>query len=131
VIWNDAGPADWEGQWNHYALLKNGAAGIQQIFHNGRLVAENAEAFQSTPPTGDMRIGASNQPRPQRLYHGKIDEFRIYATVLPQTAILYLANGTQIDQAPVTPADINGDGIVDQADRDILDSNMGQIQLWP
>jgi hypothetical protein len=131
VIWNDAGPADWEGRWNHYALLKNGTAGIQQIFHNGRLVAENAGAFQSTPQTGDMRIGASNQPRPQRLYHGKIDEFRIYATALPQTAILYLANGTQIDQAPVTPADINGDGIVDQADRDILDSNMGKIQLWP
>jgi len=54
-----------------------------------------------------------------------------YGLALPQPAILYLANGTQIDQAPVTPADINGDGIVDQADRDILDSDMGKIQLWP
>ena len=131
VVWSEASPADWEGQWNHYALVKNAIEGIQQIYHNGRLVAENTDAFQSTPGTGSMRIGASDQPTPQRLYHGKIDEFRIYATVLPQAAILYLANGTQIDQAPVTPADINGDGIVDQADRDILEANMGKVQLWP
>ncbi len=131
VVWSDASPADWEGQWNHYAAVKNATEGIQQIYHNGRLVAENTNAFQSTPGTGDMRIGATNQPTPQRLYHGKIDDFRIYATVLPQAAILHLANGTRIDQAPVTPADINGDGIVDQADRDILESNMDKIQLWP
>jgi hypothetical protein len=131
VMWTGATPADWAGQWNHYALVKNATEGIQQIYHNGRLVAENTDAFQSTPGTGSMRIGATNQPIPQRLYHGKIDEFRIYATALPQAAILYLANGTQIDQAPVTPADINGDGVVDQADRDILDTNMGQTQLWP
>jgi len=131
VVWSEAGPADWEGQWNHYALVKNATEGVQQIFHNGRLVAENTDAFQSTPGTGTMRIGASNQPTPQRLYHGKIDEFRIYATVLPQPAILYLANGTQIDQAPVTPADVNGDGIVDQTDRDLLEADLGRTQLWP
>ena len=131
VVWSEASPADWEGQWNHYALVKNAIEGIQQIYHNGRLLAENTDAFQSTPGTGSMRIGASDQPTPQRLYHGKIDEFRIYSTVLPQAAILHLAGGTQIDQAPVTPADINGDGVVDQADRDILEANMGQTQLWP
>ncbi|OHB64154.1 MAG: hypothetical protein A2Y76_04105 [Planctomycetes bacterium RBG_13_60_9] len=131
VVWSGATPADWEGQWNHYALVKNAVKGIQQIYHNGRLVAEQTEAFQSTPETGGMRIGASNQPKPQRLYHGKIDDFRIYATALPPSALLHLAGGTQIDQAPVTPADINGDGIVDQADRDILDGNMGKTQLWP
>jgi len=78
-----------------------------------------------------MRIGATNQPTPQRLYHGKVDDFRMYAAVLPHAAILHLAGGTQIDQAPVTPADINGDGSVDQADRDILEANMGKVQLWP
>ncbi len=28
-------------------------------------------------------------------------------------------------------ADINGDGTVDQADRDLLDADMGRTQLWP
>ncbi|MBN2134000.1 MAG: LamG domain-containing protein [Sedimentisphaerales bacterium] len=131
VVWSEANPADWEGQWNHYAVVKDAAAGTQQIYHNGRLVAENTSAFQSTPNSGGMRIGATNQPTPQRLYHGKVDEFRMYAAVLPQAAILYLADGTQIDQAPVTPADINRDGVVDQADRDILEANMGKVQMWP
>ena len=131
VVWDEAAPADWEGQWNHYAVVKDATLGVQQIYHNGRLVAENAGAFQSTPNSGGMRIGATNQPIPQRLYHGKVDDFRMYAAVLPQAAILYLADGTQIDQAPVTPADINGDGVVDQADRDILEANMGEVQLWP
>jgi len=131
VIWDGAGPADWEGQWNHYALVKNATEGVQRIYHNGRLVAENTDAFQSTPETGGMRIGATNQPKPQRMYHGKIDDFRIYAAALPQSAILHLAGGTQIDQAPVTSADINGDGVVNQADRDMLEANMGRTQLWP
>jgi hypothetical protein len=131
VVWSEADPADWEGQWNHYALVKNATEGIQRIYHNGRLVAENTDAFQSTPGTGTMRIGASDQPTPQRLYHGKLDEFRIYATALPQAAILHLANGTQIDQAPVTPADINGDGIVDQADfASLAQIWLGEL-LWP
>jgi len=131
VVWSETDPADWEGQWNHYAVLKDAALGVQQIYHNGRLVAENTGVFQSTPSSGGMRIGATNQPTPQRLYHGKIDEFRMYGAVLPQAAILYLADGTEIDQAPVTPADINGDGVVDQSDRDILEANMGKTQLWP
>jgi len=131
VIWDGASPADWEGQWNHYALVKNATEGVQRIYHNGRLVAENTDAFQSTPETGGMRIGATNQPKPQRMYHGKIDDFRIYAAALPQSAILHLAGGTQIDQAPVTSADINGDGVVNQADRDMLEANMGRTQLWP
>ena len=64
VVWSDANPADWEGQWNHYALVKTAIEGIQQIYHNGRLVVENTDAFQSTPDTGGMRIGATNQPTP-------------------------------------------------------------------
>jgi len=131
VVWGETDPADWEGQWNHYAVVKDATLGVQQIYHNGRLVAETTSAFQSTPESGGMRIGATDQPTPQRLYHGKVDDFRIYPAVLPQAAILHLAGGTQIDQAPVTPADINGDGIVDQADRDILEANMGKMQLWP
>jgi hypothetical protein len=131
VMWTGATPADWEGQWNHYAVVKNATERTQRIYRNGRLVAENANAFQSTPDTGGMRIGATNQPKPQRQYHGKVDDFRIYSQALPQAAVLHLAGGTRIDQAPVTPADINADGVVDQADRDILEANMGQTQLWP
>jgi hypothetical protein len=131
VIWSGATAADWAGQWNHYALVKDAAKGIQQIFHNGRLVAEATDAFQTTPATGDMRIGATNQPKPTRPYHGKLDDLRIYGEALSQAGILSLAGASQIEQAPVTPADINQDGIVDQRDKDLLEADMGKEQLWP
>jgi hypothetical protein len=43
---------------------------------------------------------------------------------------MYLKGVDVLEQAPVTPADINEDGIVDQADRDLLDADMGRTQLW-
>jgi hypothetical protein len=131
VIWDEATMADWAGQWNHYALVKDADEGIQQIYHNGLLVAENTRSFQATLSLDDMRIGATNQPLPQRPYHGMLDDLRFYGTALEQPAILALAGVETLEQAPVTPADINGDGIVDQADRDLLDADMGRTQLWP
>ena len=131
VIWDEATSADWTGQWNHYALVKDANEGTQRIYHNGLLVAENTQAFQATLSLDDMRIGATNQPLPQRPYHGMLDDLRFYGSVLPQSAILSLAGVETLEQAPVTPADINGDGTVDQADRDLLDADMGRTQLWP
>ncbi|NQV32132.1 MAG: LamG domain-containing protein, partial [Phycisphaeraceae bacterium] len=131
VIWQDAVFADWAGEWNHYALVKDANQGIQQIYHNGLLVAENAEAFQSSLLLDDMRIGATNQPIAQRPYHGKLDDLRFYDAALPQAAILSLAGVDTLEQTPVTPADINEDGVVDQTDRDLLDADMGRMQLWP
>ncbi|MFC1762957.1 LamG-like jellyroll fold domain-containing protein [Planctomycetota bacterium] len=131
VIWNDAVFGDWAGEWNHYALLKNAEEGLQQIYHNGLLVAENAEAFQASLSLDDMRVGATNQPIAQRPYHGKLDDLRLYGSALPQAAILSLAGVETLEQAPVTPADINGDGIVDQTDRDLLEADLGRTQLWP
>ncbi len=131
VTWSDAAFHDWAGEWNHYALVEDAEKGILQIYHNGLLVAENTEAFQAIPPGCDMRIGATNQPRPQRPYHGKLDDMRIYGSELPHGAILSLAGVEQLEQAPVTPADINQDGIVDQADLDLLEADKGKEQLWP
>jgi len=56
---------------------------------------------------------------------------RIYGSALPHGAILSLAGVEQLEQAPVTPADINQDGIVDQADLDLLEADKGKEQLWP
>ncbi|MHC4174178.1 MAG: LamG domain-containing protein [Planctomycetota bacterium] len=131
VIWGGSNLADWAGEWNHYVLIKDAYEGIQRIYHNGLLVAENTEAFQATLSLDDMRIGATNQPLPQRPYHGMLDDLRFYGSALPQAAILSLAGVETLEQAPVTPADINGDGTVDQADRDLLDADMGRTQLWP
>jgi len=131
VIWDEATSADWAGEWNHYALVKDANEGTQRIYHNGLLVAENTQAFQATLSLDDMRVGATNQPLPQRPYHGMLDDLRFYGSVLPQSAILSLAGVETLEQAPVTPADINGDGTVDQADRDLLDADMGRTQLWP
>jgi hypothetical protein len=34
------GPADWVGNWNHYALVKDASAGLQAIYRNGCLAAK-------------------------------------------------------------------------------------------
>ena len=57
---------------------------------------------------------------------GSIDNVRIFSFVLTADDAAELA-----DRVPTHPADLNGDGIVDQADKDIVEANLGAQTLWP
>jgi len=57
---------------------------------------------------------------------GSIDNLRIFSFVLTDDQAAGLP-----DSIPTHPADVNGDGIVDQADKDIVEANMGAISVWP
>ena len=56
---------------------------------------------------------------------GDIDNVRIFNLTLTPEDIAFLP------RIPVIPGDVNHDGIVDQQDKDIVEANMGPIQLWP
>jgi hypothetical protein len=56
---------------------------------------------------------------------GNIDNVRIFNFTLMPEDILNLP------AIPTAPADLNGDGMVDQADKDIVEANMGPEKLWP
>jgi hypothetical protein len=134
TIWTEATPDDWEGEWNHYALVKDADLGFQRIYRNGELVAENDNAFKGIGVVNSMTFGGNQGDATSGRgweYHGKLDDIRIYGITLSQAEVLSLAGKETLKQGVNSPADLNGDGIVDQADRDIMDANMGTEQLWP
>jgi hypothetical protein len=57
---------------------------------------------------------------------GSIDNVRVFPFALSPDDIELLP-----DEVPGHPADVNGDGVVDQADEDIVEGNMGANALWP
>ncbi|MHC4534198.1 MAG: LamG-like jellyroll fold domain-containing protein [Planctomycetota bacterium] len=57
---------------------------------------------------------------------GSIDNVRIFSFVLADDDAAELPDGI-----PTHPADLNGDGIVDQADKDIVEANLGTESVWP
>ena len=56
---------------------------------------------------------------------GDVDNIRIFNFTLIQADIFSLPD------IPTAPADLNGDSIVNQADKDIVQANMGPEKLWP
>ncbi|MHC4520149.1 MAG: hypothetical protein ACYTAS_16280, partial [Planctomycetota bacterium] len=58
-------------------------------------------------------------------FAGSIDNVRILNLTLTPNDI------AQLPRVPPMPGDVNRDGIVDQADRDIVEANMGPQKLWP
>ena len=56
---------------------------------------------------------------------GDVDNIRIFNFTLTQV---------DVNRLPIVltgPADLNGDGMVDQADKDIVEANIGPEMLWP
>jgi hypothetical protein len=131
TLWQGSTPSDYEGGWTHYALAKDAAQGIQQIYRNGELVAENTSAFKDVAAISQLTFGGSSNGGRGEAYQGKLDEIRIYDVALSQAEILNLAGGVSLHQPVLSAADLNGDDVVDQADRDILEANMGTQKLWP
>jgi len=146
-VWDEAGDRGWlaqpprdlddvlrEGEWNHYALVKDADLGFQRIYRNGELVAENDNAFKGIGVVNSMTFGGNQGDATTGRgweYHGKLDDIRIYGVTLSQAEILSLVGKETLKQGVYSSADLNGDDIVDQADRDILEANMGTEQLWP
>lgn len=127
VTWKGSTPADWEGEWNYYVAVKDVTQTLQQIYRNGELVAENKAAVHG----GDLPSNLQDLNIAKGGYHGNLDDFRIYDRALTHAEILGLAGIDTLDQGLVTPADINGDDVVDEADLAILEANMGTEKLWP
>jgi len=131
TLWQRSTPSDWEGGWTHYALVKDAAQGIQRIYRNGELVAENTSAFKDVAAISQLTFGGSSNGSRGEAYQGKLDEIRIYDVALSHAEVLNLAGGVSLHQPVFSAADLNGDDVVDQADRDILEANMGTEKLWP
>lgn len=80
-----ANPADFEGQWNHWAFTKNATTGIMQIYLNGELWHSGTGKTRTIGAMESFVLGHSvngNNP-----YYGKIDDFTIWKKALDQSTI--------------------------------------------
>jgi hypothetical protein len=90
LTWQNSAPEDWQAQWNHYVFAKDANEGLMKIYHNGELVAQTADKFQSISGTKYFAIG-SHYSGSDAEYFGKIDDFRVYNRVLTAIEIRNLA----------------------------------------
>ncbi len=132
LIYYTAGAHEYEGQWNHYAFVKNVTTGEMKIYVNGVLGAEKTGAH--VPLTGgealEFSIGGLTGDAGLN-YAGKIDQFRLYSRALTAPEIVWLADKSFIGQPLVTPADINKDNVVGLDDMLLMATNWANVILWP
>jgi len=134
--WTPEAASAYNGQWNHYAFVKDGDANTMKIYHNGVFVGLNeaAEKAMNSAAAGVTKIGASYDG--SNRYQGKLDECRIYNYALSQAEIAYLAAGPggEVHQ-PLLPilsaADAVDDEIINLADFAALAKAWLSEPLWP
>ena len=127
VEWMDAKAADWSEEWNHYAFVKNAAAGNVGIYHNGVSKAQNTNNFSPiVPPIRQMLIGNDNWTLP---YYGRVDDVRLYNHALTSDEIRLLSGTDQQFSGLRSQGDMNGDMKVDLADIALLASQWNDHAL--
>ncbi len=77
---------DYEGQWNHWAFVKNATQGIMRIYLNGELLKIGTKKRRKIE-IDSMIIGRTLTSMNPGFYDGAIDEFRIWDKELDQATI--------------------------------------------
>ncbi len=80
-----ANPADFMGQWNHWAFTKDVASGLMKIYLNGQLW--HSGTGKSLSMAGIKKFTIGSGANLNMFYDGMIDEFRIWDKVLSQNEI--------------------------------------------
>lgn len=120
-----------DGQWHNVVVTYDAASEWFIVYLDG-IAGEGAEMNPAIPDIAadTVRIGGSlNGTYPYNEdavnLFGDVDNIRIFNFTLTLADILNLP------AIPTAPADLNGDGIVNQADKDVVEANMGPEKLWP
>jgi hypothetical protein len=114
-------PDDFMGRWNHYAYLKDGPS--TAVYINGELLVDSGANFMEQLPEitafhiGGFRNGASS-------HGGMFDDFALFDVALSESQIASIVGGTPIPRG-IVQGDFNNDGVIDEADFQILAMNMG------
>jgi hypothetical protein len=120
-----------DGQWHNVVVTYDADSELFIVYLDG-VAGEAVEMNPAIPgiEADTVRIGGSlNSTYPynedaENLF-GDIDNVRIFNFTLSLEDILGLPD------IPTAPVDLNGDGIVDQTDKDIVEANIGPEKLWP
>ena len=132
LVWNEATPSDWEGQWNHYAFIFNSAQGTRSIYCNAELVAHSETLDEVAGMENGWFTLGSYWEGPWGRYSGKLDELRVYNRSLSQAELIYLADKTSMHIPLARPeVDLATDGKIDFKDYAVMADNWLDEQLWP
>ncbi|MBK13053.1 MAG: hypothetical protein CL849_05920 [Crocinitomicaceae bacterium] len=71
---------DYEGQWNHWAFVKNADAGVMEMYLNGQLFHSGTNKDNSIEGIARMNLGCSGTGTNH--YNGRVDDFRIWSVAL-------------------------------------------------
>jgi hypothetical protein len=95
-IFKAATPAEYEGSWQHWTLIKNADTGEQSIYLNGVLWHSATGMIRTMRGVTAFTIGC--RPDHSTYYVGMIDDFRLYNRALSQQEIASLAGRTAFDK---------------------------------
>jgi len=72
--------ADYEGQWNHWAFVKNAETGIMEMYLNGVLFHSGTNKDNPIEGIVKMNLGASGNGSLR--YNGRVDDFRVWGVAM-------------------------------------------------
>ncbi|RPG81687.1 MAG: hypothetical protein CBC74_001175 [Crocinitomicaceae bacterium TMED114] len=75
-----AATQDYEGQWNHWAFVKNAATGVMEMYLNGVLFHSATNKDNPIEDIVRMNLGCSGSGTNH--YNGRVDDFRIWSKAL-------------------------------------------------
>ena len=120
-----------DGQWHNVVVTYDTDSELFIVYLDG-MAGEAVEINPAIPgiAADTVRIGGSlNSSCPYNEdvldLVGDVDNVRIFNFALTLEDII------RLPAIPTAPADLNGDGIVDQTDKDIVQANIGPEKLWP
>ncbi|HUT31363.1 MAG TPA: LamG-like jellyroll fold domain-containing protein [Sedimentisphaerales bacterium] len=101
MIWRDARPSAWAGDWHHFAFVKDESANTMSIYFDGLLADTQSGTIDTLANNIYMsrpfRIGAYGWHEED--YEGRMDDFLVYDRVLTDTEIAALYRGGDLEIA--------------------------------
>ena len=143
---NYSNPAHPLNRWVHYAFVKSASHRYMRVYQDGVIVAEDTvpgDKLDAANAYTYFCIGAwkyynynNSGSETGGYYDGLMDDFRVYNYALSPGEVLSLAvaGGTAtspIIQPLLTPANINGDNVVNFKDLVIMANKWRQDALYP
>ncbi|MHC4499336.1 MAG: LamG domain-containing protein, partial [Planctomycetota bacterium] len=93
LVWTDATPRSWEGDWHHFVLIKNENTGLMSIYFDGELKKSKGGTFTTLANLVEQPITVAAALGNMGDYVGKMDDLRIYSKALSEEEVLQLMRG--------------------------------------
>ncbi|MHC4389583.1 MAG: LamG domain-containing protein, partial [Planctomycetota bacterium] len=99
LVWVDATPEDWEGDWHHFAFVKDENAGTMKIYFDADVARSKDGAISSLSNVVGKPFSVGAELGNDSDYVGRMDDLRVYDHALSDKEIASLFRGGDIELA--------------------------------